>query len=148
MSDNTEIENLLKNIQQGLKRFSVKELNGAIVNILSNKNDKTEEIQYVLTIVCNEFEINEYALKHITTRGKFQDARQITYCLLHLNLQLPIRFIANNIFKNWPTSVVNGISRIKKLDPQVKFDKDLLYKYNRLNDKLQLFIIDKSKPKS
>ena len=31
MSDKTEIENLLKNIQEGLKNYSVKELNEAII---------------------------------------------------------------------------------------------------------------------
>ena len=88
MSDNTQIETLLKNIQQGLKKYSVSELNDAIVNALSSKHDKSEEIKYVIAIVCNHFNVSEYSLINIKKRGKIQDAKQIAYCLLYCNLRL------------------------------------------------------------
>jgi len=145
MSDNTEIETLLKNIQQGLKRYSVNELNDAIVKALSNNNDKSEETKYVMSIVCNEFKVSEFALINMKRRGYLQEAKQIAYCLLYFNLGLSIRDISQNIFFNWHTSVANGIKRFKKLDVQHKQDKQFSEKYTRLRNKLLLFMKEQNK---
>lgn len=138
MSDdnNREIENLLKNIQEGLKKFSVKELNSAIIKILNKKEDKTREIDYVLNAVCNEYSISRSTLKNKNVRGTLQEAKQITYCLLHFNLGLSIRYIANRVFDNWPTSVSIGIQRYKKADITHKEDKKFVDKYVKLEKKL------------
>ena len=46
MSSNEEIGTLLRNIQEGLTKYSVNELNDAIIKALSYKNDKKVEIKY------------------------------------------------------------------------------------------------------
>ncbi len=143
--DNQDIGVLLKNIQQGLKKYSVNELNDAIVKALSNSHDKSEEIKYVITIVCNEFKVSEFALKNMKKRGALQEAKQIAYCLLYFNVGLSIRDISDNIFFNWHTSVANGIRRFKKSDIQHKQDKEFLDKYTLLRNKLLLFINDSNK---
>lgn len=140
MSDNHELETLLKNIQQGLKRYSVNELNEAIVKAIGDKNTKSDEIKYVLTIVCNEFDITEFALINSKKRGNLQDAKQIAYCLLYFNIGLSIREIADEIFFNWHTSVAIGINKFKKSDFQHKQDKVFLEKYDKLRTKLMNFI--------
>ena len=143
--DNQDIETLLKNIQQGLKKYSVNELNDAIVKALTDNHDKSEEIKYVMTIVCNEFKVSEYALKNMKKRGSLQEAKQIAYCLLYFNVGLSIREIANNIFFNWHTSVANGIKRFKKSDVQHKQDKAFIDKYIVLRNKLLLFVKEQNK---
>ena len=57
MPEKKEIELLLKNIQEGLKKYSVKELNDAIITFLNKKEDKSQEIDYVFQIVCEENKI-------------------------------------------------------------------------------------------
>lgn len=147
MSANEEIGILLKNIEKGLQKYSVDELNNAIVKVLTdvNEHDKTEEIQYVITIVCNYYSISQHTLKNINKRGALQEAKQIAYCLLYYNLGLTQRFIADSIFFNWQTSVANGIKRFQKSDRQLKSDKQFLEKYNILKAKLINFINEQNK---
>ena len=140
MSDNEELGVLLKNIQQGLKRYSVNELNEAIVKAIGDKNSKAESIKYVLTIVCNEYNISEYALKNMKKRGQITQAKEIAYCLLYYNLGLKIREISNDIFGNCHTSVAIGIKKYNESDIFHPTDKKFIEKYDRLKAKLIKFI--------
>ena len=135
-SETKDIETLLKSIQEGLKNYTVKELNEAIISFLNKKHDKTLEIDYVMTIVCNEFEVSKTTLKSKNARGNLQEAKQIAYCLLHLNLGLSIRYIAKRVFFNWPTSVAIGVKRFKSADINHKQDKQFIDKYSELEKKL------------
>ena len=115
MSDKQEVDNLLRNIQKGLKLYSVTELNEAIITFLNKKNDKSLEIDKVVSMVCKEYSITKSSLKSKNARGTLQEAKQITYCLLHNVLGLSIRFISTKIFFNWPTSVAIGIKKLSKI---------------------------------
>ena len=63
MSEKTQVEELLKNIHQGLKKVGLKELNSGILKMLNSKSDKSEEINYVLQIVCKEYSLSIHSLK-------------------------------------------------------------------------------------
>jgi hypothetical protein len=143
MSNNKDIENLLKNIQEGLKNYSIKELNEGLVSFLNKKHDKKEEIDYVIDLVTRKFDISERTLKKTNARGSIQDAKQITYCLLYFNLGLPIRYISKKIFFNWPTSVLVGIKRYKNANTAIKDDKVFVDSYLELQIKLVEFITNK-----
>ncbi len=136
MSDKKEVENLLRNIQKGLKLYPVKDLNEAIITFLNKKNDKSIEIERVMVLVCKEYGISKSSLKSKNARGTLQEAKQITYCLLHFVLGLSIRFIATKIFFNWPTSVSIGIKKYKDGDINHKQDKKFIDKYLHLQSKL------------
>ena len=134
MSEKTQVEELLKNIHQGLKKVGLKELNSGILKMLNSKSDKSEEINYVLQIVCKEYSLSIHSLKSKYPKGIVQDAKQVAYCLLHFNLNLTIRYIAEKVFENWPTSVYTGVKRYKEGDINHKADKDFMEKYNKLID--------------
>ena len=137
MSENKDFENLLKNIQEGLKMYSVKELNEAIIKALNKKHDKTLEIDYVLTLVCNKYGISIKTLKQKNARGKILEAKQVCYCLLNINLGLSIRYIAEKIFFNWATSVAIGIKRLKMSSGKDLFkNKPFMDNYNALSEEL------------
>lgn len=136
MSDNKEIEALLKHIQEGLKKYTVQELNTAIVSFLNSKHDKTQEIDFVLKIVCEEFQISKKTLKSKNARGILQEAKQIAYCLLHFNIGLSIRYISNRIFFNGHTSVFVGVQKYKNADHEHKADRGFIETYNKLQTKL------------
>lgn len=133
---NNEIEKLLKNIQEGLKRYSVKELNQAIISFLNKKEDKLDEIEFILRIVSSEYNISIHTLKKENARGLIQEAKQIAYCLLHFNLGLSTRYIAKRVFFNWHTSVYSGIKRFKEIDINLKQDREFMEKYQLLNQKM------------
>jgi chromosomal replication initiation ATPase DnaA len=135
MPDKKDIEQLLKNIQEGLKKYTVKELNDAIISFLNKKDDKSVEIDYVLKIVSEEFNTNVRIIKKQNIRGILQEAKQICYCILHFNLGLSTRYIADRVFGNWHTSVHTGIRRYKNLNQAIKQDREFQEKYDLLSTK-------------
>lgn len=143
MTEKQELEQLLNNIQKGLKIYSVKELNEAVIEALNKKQDKGEEIDFILSIVSKHFGVSVRTLKMSKARGTVNDAKHMTYCLLHFNLGLSIRHISQRIFFNYPTSVVRGINRIKFANPSIKQDKEFLTLYEGLQAKLLQHITDK-----
>ncbi len=137
MSENKDFENLLKNIQEGLKVYSIKELNEAIIKALNKKHDKTLEIDYVLTLVATKYGISIKTLKQKNARGNILEAKQICYCLLNQNLGLSIRYIAEKIFFNWATSVAIGIKRYKNNSGKELFkNKPFVDTCNALSEEL------------
>ncbi len=146
MSDKnkTELEHLFKNIGRGLKKFSAGDLNKAVIAALKNQSDPSPEIDFVLESVAKHFKISVKALKQTHTRGKLQDAKQISYCLLHFNLGLPINYIAKNVYENWPNSVQKGINRLKNMDIHIKSECDFKMTYEALEQQLLKFITDQN----
>lgn len=144
MTENKEIEILFKNLQDGLKNHSVKELNHALVSALNNKEDKQDEITYVLHLVCKTYDIGTKSLKSNYMRGKVQDAKQMCYCLLHFNLGLSIRYISKRIFFNWPTSVLLGIKRYKTANLNIKHEREFVETYEILRKSFLEYITIKN----
>ncbi len=142
MSENKDIEDLLKNIQAGLKKHSIKELNEAIITVLNKKEDKTIEIDYVLRIVANQFSISVKRLKEKNTRGVFNEAKHVAFCLLHYNLGLSLRHISDKIFSTWPSSVHAGVMRLKDRTTAIKSELKFFEVYDNLQTKLINFITE------
>jgi len=136
MSQNKEIVDLLKNIQEGLQHHSPEELNAAIVEILNRKDDKVEEINFIITSVCDKFNISKRTLKKSKARGHHQQARQLAYVLLHRDLGLPIRYIAKRIFDKWPNSVNVAIKYHRDCDEKIPSEKEFLSLYAELQNQL------------
>ena len=144
MTENKEIEFLLKNIQKGLSKYSVSELNQALVEFISRKGERKEEIDFVKNSVADYYKIPVKTLMKAQIRGVQQDAKQVCYCLLHFDLGLNIRYIAKNVFFNWPNSVNTGIRRFNFLSPNIKKDKEFLSAYRNVQQKLAQFVIEKN----
>lgn len=135
MSKEKDIEELLKNIQEGLKNYTLKELNEAIVSFFNKKDDKTQEIYFILEIVSKEFNTNIRTLKKKNVRGDISEAKQLAYCLLHFNLGLSTRYIADKVFNNWHSVVHQAIVRHKTADVTLKPDREFIERYTLLNQK-------------
>lgn len=144
MAENTDIEDLLKNMRKALKHYSVKELNEAIITSLSKrKNDINKEVNYILKIVAAQYKVTEMILKNSVSRGKIVEAKNIAYCLLHYDLGLSIGHISQRIFFNSRNSVYTGIKKLKSLNLSIKADKDFYDTYQQMQSKLLIFITDK-----
>lgn len=136
MSKDKDLEDLLKNIQEGLKKFTIKELNDAIVEFFNKKDDKTQEIYYILEIVSEEFKTNVRQLKKKNVRGDLSDAKQVCYCLLHFKLGLSTRYISEKVFySNWHSVVHKAICRYKNANISLKPDREFVDIYNKLSEK-------------
>ena len=136
LADNKQLENLLHNIQKGLKIFSVKELNESIVLVLNQRMSKNQQVEKILSIVCEEYKISRNILIHAAVRSDVQEARKMAYCLLHLELGLPIRHIAERIFFKWHNSIHVAVKYYKEINVKIKSEKEFKEKYDKLKNKL------------
>ena len=77
------------------------------------------------------------------SKKDLQQARNITYCILHLDLGLPIRYIAKRIFfLNWHISVGFSIKYHKSLNMNIAPDK--LFK-EKLETIQKIIVLKKTK---
>jgi chromosomal replication initiation ATPase DnaA len=140
MPNKEEILELLKNIQSGLKKFTITELNDAISNIVKDVKCVTDakEIQYVIQEVCKEFNINKNQLIHSNARGVISQAKSVAYCLLHFELNLPLRYISKKVFfLKHHGSVAVAVRSFKKLNTAIKPDKEFLDKYVKIKNTIK-----------
>lgn len=136
MAQTNDLTDFLKNTEKALRNNTVQELNQAVVHFLKNKDEKIEEAHQILQIVADEFAISKRVLQKSSARGKVEIARKMAYCLLHFDLGLNTRYIAQKLFDRWVNSVSNGIKYYKSLDLKIKQDKDFMSTYERLQLKI------------
>lgn len=137
MEEKQEIKNLLKNIQKGLSVYTIDELNDVISRSIERKNTKKEQIDKIINVVCEDFKITRRILLFSRCRGNIQIARNITYCLIYFNVDVSYSYIANKIFKGWERSVAKAVQEFKKININIKPDKEFLDKYNDLQEKIK-----------
>lgn len=143
MSEKKELEVFFKNIQQGLKKFTLQEINDSFHSLLQNKEDKQKdkqkEIELVLDTVCKEYGITKDFLIKGKAKGFLQEARNVSYCILHIDLGLSIRYIAKNVFfLDWHNSVGIAIKYYKELNLDIVPDKKFKEKLEKVKNKIVL----------
>lgn len=136
-----ELELFLRNIQQAVRKYTLSELNETIGDMVHSKaernRDKHRQIAIVLDVVCKDFNVSRDLLLTGRGKGKIQQARKFAYCLLHHDLELPIRYIANDIFsQKWHTSVMVVIKYHKSLNCEIKPDREFIEKLSELRKQI------------
>jgi len=133
MGESAELEQLLKNIHTGLKKYSIKELKDGIVSFFNKNDPQSYDIQLILKVVTEYFGTTITMLKEKNVQGDIHDAKQLCYCLLHFQLGLSTRHIAERIFNyNCHTNVHRGITRLKNANIELKPDREFVEKYEVL----------------
>jgi len=140
-SEQHELRVFLRNLQEGLKKYTLAEFNDSISSIVTDKKGKKREqklkVDCVITEICNEFNLSREELLKGRGKGIVQTARKYTYCILHNDLELPIRHIAKNIFAHqWHTSVSVVINYSKTLNLAIKSDREFAEKLNFLRSRI------------
>lgn len=140
MEENLSINELFRNIQSGLKIYSSQELigqiNETVKNLLDKKEQKRKYINYALEIVSEEYSIPVRVIINSKLRGKHQECRVMVYCLLHHELGLPSRYIAERVFDKWHKSVNDGLKYFRTLNVAIKEHKNFSDTYIKLKEKL------------
>jgi chromosomal replication initiation ATPase DnaA len=140
MNTAQEIEALFKNLHHGIKTYGVKELNDAIVKVVYEKKDLSNEIDFVLNSVAEHYSITKDILLYSTRRGDYQQARQLSYCLLYFNLGLTLRHIATQIFGKHHRVVAIAVEYYKNLNERIPSDKKFIDNYKLQQGKLLEYI--------
>jgi chromosomal replication initiation ATPase DnaA len=147
MSEKKELETFFKNVQQSLKKYTLNEINESLQLMANsetnNKKDKDKEISIVLDAICKEYSIEKDILIYGKSKKDLQQARNIAYCILHLDLGLPIRYIAKRIFfLNWHNSVGVAIKYHKSLNVNIAPDRNFKEKLETVQ---KTIVLKKSK---
>ena len=131
-----EFEDLLKNLQDALNMYSIKELNNALLGILNKEDPKKPLVNAVINSVCQVFDVSRRVLVNSSARGQIQDARMIAHVILHNELNLTTRYISLHIFnKRTHGSVMHSLRTFKGLTPEkINYHKELLEKYKRAKE--------------
>ncbi len=136
-----EFEELLENIQQCLKKYSVQELNQALVTFFAKKQDNADEIDFVLQTVANEYSISKRTLIHSSARGNVQEAKEQAYCILHLNLGITLRHISKRIFlQRNHQGVSKVIQEFKNKSTEVKWGKSFIPRNEKIQKQLAEYL--------
>ena len=144
-SASKELESFLRNIQIGLKRYSLSELNQSLEALVTDKNEKFKQrqvkVNLVVNVICKHFAIDRDVFLNGRGKGVVQQARKLAYCILHNDFDLPIRYISQKVFSlKWHTSVSLAIQYSKTLKEDVKPDKEFMDKMNELRNEINLKI--------
>lgn len=140
MSEKKELQELIYNISKGLKTYSVKELNEAIIQLLNKKGSKNQEINFIVDQVCNKYGITRRALFHSQEHGDNTEARRLCYCLLHDCLALSQRYIAIRLFKKSPARVNEAIRYMSSINLDISIDRKFRERYDAINMNFIKFI--------
>jgi len=132
-----ELSIYFKNTAKALENGSLEELNNVVADYSKLKDVNSENIDIVLCLVAEAYDISVRTLKMSNARGKVQTARNCCYLLLHLDLCLNLRYIGKRIFGKWPNSVARGINYYKRLDLKIKTDKEFNDVYENIRVKLK-----------
>lgn len=137
MSEKQQVQQLIKSLQKGLKQYSLEEFNLALSGVLKNKavneKDKEKQIIIVLDSICKEYNITKDALVYEKTKRNVVQARNIAYCILHLDIKLSIRYIATRVFfLKWHNSVGVAIKNYNTLNPEIPPDKEFIDKFKKI----------------
>ena len=137
MNGKTEIIILLKNLQLGLKKYTIKELNEAMNKVLEQGGEeqmvKEYQVALVLEAVCTQYNVSRHQLIYSKAKGEMRQAKMIAYCLLHFQLELPIRYIATRVFYlKWHNNVGIAIKHHNNLNPLIKPDKEFIAKLDTI----------------
>ena len=137
MSEKEEVIRLIKSLQKGLKQFTLKEFNDALSEVVSppieDQKSKEKHIELLLDLICTEYNLTRQELLYGRAKGDVQKARSVAYCILHFNLKLPIRYIANKVFSlKWHNSVGVAIQYYKNLNYEITPDKEFKDKLEKI----------------
>jgi chromosomal replication initiation ATPase DnaA len=144
-SQTRELEIFLRNLQIGLKKYSLSELNESIEAIVTDKNEKFRQrqvkVDLVVNVICKHFGLDRDIFLNGRGKGTIQQARKYAYCILHNDYDLPIRYISHQVFSlKWHTSVSVAIQYAKTLNEDVKPDKEFIQKLKELRNEINIKI--------
>lgn len=142
---NKDLESFLRNLQLGLKKYTLSEINQSILSLVNDKNEKFRQrqikVDMVVNVICKHFQIDRDIFLNGRGKGIVQQARKYAFCILHNDFGLPIRYISQSVFSSkWHTSVSMAIQYSKSLNMDIKPDKEFFEKMNELRDEITLKI--------
>jgi chromosomal replication initiation ATPase DnaA len=133
-----QIKELLTNISDMLKFYTVTELNLFLAAGINKKQHNYSAQEYILNLVCDTYSVTRHSLLHAKNNQQITGVREVAFCLLHYMLGISQRKIAMNIFtlKNH-SPVFLAVKKYKSLDMKIKQDREFKASIDILQEKVQ-----------
>jgi chromosomal replication initiation ATPase DnaA len=131
-----EVELLLENLQKGVAKYSIKQVNDTLVGLINGGDDLIDIDKVVIQEVAKHYNLSPATLLNSKARKNITDARHIAYNILHHHYGLSIRDIANR-FNCWHSAVHIGIKRYENLDTNLEMDRIFTDKYSIILDNVK-----------
>jgi chromosomal replication initiation ATPase DnaA len=135
-----EIKRLLRNINSGVTKLSLKKFNSVISKAIAKNSGKSEnEITEVVKIICKYFGITEDILK-TKSRGEIYQAKIICFKILNHSLGISAQRIGK-YFKRYPNSITHALKNFETLDPKRRQrDKKVFEDYSECEKRVRNYI--------
>ncbi len=135
-----EIKRLLKNINSGVNKLSLKKFNSVISKAIARHSNKEEtDIDAVVKIICKYFSISAEMLS-TKSRGQVYQAKMISFKILNHTLGISAQRIGK-YFKRYPNSITHALKCFESLDPNRRQrDKKIIEDYNECDKRVRNYI--------
>ena len=140
-----EIKRLLKNINSGVNKLSLKKFNSVICKAIARHSNKEEtDIDEVVRIICKYFSISIQML-NTKSRGQVYQAKMISFKILNHTLGISAQRIGK-YFKRYPNSITHALKCFEALDPNRRQrDKKIIEDYNECDKRVRNYINEDNK---
>jgi len=144
MNDNNdtekEIKRLLKTINSGVSKLSLKKFNNVMSKAIARHSNKSEyEITESVKIICKYFGITEDILC-TKSRGEVYQAKIVCFKILNHSLGISAQRIGQ-YFKRYPNSITHALKTFEALDPKRRGkDKKLLEDFTECDKRVRNFM--------
>jgi chromosomal replication initiation ATPase DnaA len=137
-----EIKRLLKNINSGVNKLSLKKFNSVISKAIARHSNKEEtDIDAVVKIICKYFSISKEML-NTKSRGQVYQAKMISFKILNHTLGISAQRIGK-YFKRYPNSITHALKGFESLDPKRRQrDQKIIEDYNECDKRVRNYIND------
>ena len=135
-----EIKKLLKNINSGVSKLTLKKFNSVISKAIARHSTKSEnEITDIVKIICKYFQVSEDMLK-TKSRGEIYQAKIICFKILNHSLGISAQRIGK-YFKRYPNSITHALKVFEALDPKRRQrDKKIIEDYEECEKRVRNYI--------
>jgi chromosomal replication initiation ATPase DnaA len=133
-----EVSRLLNNIQKGINAIGISRLNTALCTILLQEDGKDKAITLVIATVCDDFNVAPATIKNKYASAEAMRAREMCFCILHYEFNIPTRAISRAVMGNENhTTVFQIIKRYRTINENIKDDREFKNRYDKIFSKIK-----------
>jgi|688.fasta_scaffold173605_2 hypothetical protein len=126
MKKNGEIHKLLKSLLIATETHSIQRINEFINGLITESEDISDKMEKaILKAICEKYSVTYDILINGKSNQHIVKVKRVAFCVLHLILNQPSRYIANKVFMlSYHNSVADAIKMYKNTNEKIKAEKD------------------------
>lgn len=128
----TEFLKLLRLFQKGVTKLGIMKFNRIMSQVITKYSSNSEDVDMVMKLVCQHFNITEETLYNSRSKGEVYSAKIIAFKILNSTLGISASDIGKK-FNRYQNSVAYAIKKFNQLQPEKKAaHKKIFQDYNAI----------------